>query len=80
LTKAPQVRTHLVTAADGTVYASGGVHVGQVFRVSRDGTVEALASDLADPEGIAVDGRGAVLCRGVVASSDRASAVAVRKW
>jgi sugar lactone lactonase YvrE len=49
-----------VTAADGTVYASGGFHVGQVFRVSRDGAVETLASDLADPEGIAVDGRGAV--------------------
>lgn len=53
-------RTHLATSADGTVYVSGGFHVGQVFRVSRDGAVETLASDLADPEGIAVDGRGAV--------------------
>jgi sugar lactone lactonase YvrE len=42
------------------VYVSGGFHVGQVFRVSRDGAVETVASDLADPEGIAVDGRGAV--------------------
>jgi len=60
LPRGQYTRTALVTAADGTVYVSGGFHVGQVFRVSRDGAIETLASDLADPEGIAVDGRGAV--------------------
>jgi hypothetical protein len=60
LPRGQYTRTHLATGADGTVYVSGGFHLGQVFRVSRDGAVETLASDLADPEGIAVDGRGAV--------------------
>ena len=60
LPRGQYTRTALVTAADGTVYVSGGFHVGQVFRVSRDGAIETLASDLADPEGIALDGRGAV--------------------
>jgi hypothetical protein len=60
LPRGQYTRTNLAAAADGAVYVSGGFHVGQVFRVSRDGAVETLASDLADPEGIAVDGRGAV--------------------
>ncbi len=53
-------RTNMAAAADGSVYVSGGFHVGQVFRVAGDGTVTVLASNLADPAGIAVDGQGAV--------------------
>jgi sugar lactone lactonase YvrE len=53
-------RTHMVTAPDGTVYVSGGFHVGEVFRITRDGAVGVIASNLADPAGIAVDDRGAV--------------------
>ena len=60
LPRGQYTRTNMATGPDGAVYVSGGFHVGQVFRVSLDGAVEALASDLADPEGIAVDGRGAV--------------------
>ena len=60
LPRGQYTRTNVAATADGTVYVSGGFHVGQVFRVARDGAVETLASDLADPEGIAVDGRGAV--------------------
>ncbi|HEY7543065.1 MAG TPA: hypothetical protein VIF11_23200 [Methylomirabilota bacterium] len=60
LPRGQYTRTNVVATADGTVYVSGGFHVGQVFRVTPDGAVETLASDLADPEGIAVDGRGAV--------------------
>ncbi len=51
-------RTNMVAAQDGTIFVSGGFHVGQVFRVSRDGTVSVLASNLADPEGIALGTRG----------------------
>jgi len=60
LPRGQYTRTNVIATPDGTVYVSGGFHVGQVFRVTRDGAVETLASDLADPEGIAVDGRGAV--------------------
>ena len=39
---------------------SGGFHTGQVFRVAPDGAVTAIASDLSDPAGIALDSRGAL--------------------
>jgi sugar lactone lactonase YvrE len=50
----------MVAAPDGTVYVSGGFHTGQVFRVAPDGAVTAIASDLSDPAGIALDSRGAL--------------------
>jgi sugar lactone lactonase YvrE len=53
-------RTNMVASADGTLFVSGGFHVGQVFRVTADGEITVLASNLADPAGIAVDGRGGV--------------------
>jgi hypothetical protein len=53
-------RTNMVTGPDGSVYVSGGFHVGQVFRVSPGGEVRVLASNLADPAGIAVDASGTV--------------------
>jgi len=53
-------RTSMVAAPDGTVYVSGGFHTGQVFRVAPDGAVTAIASDLSDPAGIALDSRGAL--------------------
>lgn len=53
-------RTNMAAATDGSVYVSGGFHVGRVFRVAGDGTVTVVASNLADPAGIAVDGHGAV--------------------
>jgi hypothetical protein len=53
-------RTNMVVGDDGTVYVSGGFHVGQAFRVTAAGTVTVMASELADPAGIAVDRRGAL--------------------
>jgi sugar lactone lactonase YvrE len=48
----------MVAAPDGTIFVSGGFHVGSVFSVSPSGVVTTLASRLADPQGIALDGRG----------------------
>jgi hypothetical protein len=53
-------RTNMTAAADGTVFVSGGFHVGRVFRVAADGGVTVVASGLADPAGIALDDRGAL--------------------
>jgi hypothetical protein len=53
-------RTNMIAAPDGALYVSGGFHVGKVFRVSTGGQVTAIATNLADPAGIAVDPRGRV--------------------
>jgi hypothetical protein len=51
-------RTHMIGAPDGSVVVSGGFHVARIFRVGPEGTVSVVASQLADPEGIALDDRG----------------------
>jgi hypothetical protein len=51
-------RTTMAGAADGVVYVSGGFHMAAVFKVEPGGAVTAIAQNLADPEGIALDGRG----------------------
>ncbi len=51
-------RTHMVPAADGSLFVSGGFHVGRVFRVAADGAVTTVAGNLGDPEGIALDPAG----------------------
>jgi hypothetical protein len=53
-------RTNMAAAPDGTLYVSGGFWVASVYRVARDGTVSTIASQLADPQGIAVDVNGDV--------------------
>lgn len=53
-------RTNMVGAPDGGIFVSGGFHVGSVFRVSAEGVVTTIATRLADPQGIALDARGAV--------------------
>ncbi len=53
-------RTHVVAAPDGTLLVSGGFHVGKIFRVRGDGAVFTLASNLGDPEGIALDSDGSL--------------------
>jgi hypothetical protein len=58
LPRGQYTRTHMVTAPDGSIFVSGGFHVGTVFRVAPDGAVTVVASGLADPEGIALDARG----------------------
>jgi len=51
-------RITMVAEPDGSVLVSGGFHVPRILRVSAEGVVSVLADDLADPEGIALDGRG----------------------
>ena len=51
-------RINMVGAPDGSLYVSGGFHVARIFRVSPDGAVATVASNLADPEGIALDPAG----------------------
>ncbi len=60
LPRGQYARTHMVAAPDGSILVSGGFHVGTIFRVAPDGAVTTVASGLADPEGIAIDGRGNV--------------------
>lgn len=48
-------RTHMVAAPDGSLLVSGGFQVGRIFRVGPDGSVSTVASNLGDPEGIALD-------------------------
>ena len=49
-------RINMIAAGDGSVFVSGGFHVARIFRVAPDGTVTTVAGNLADPEGIALDG------------------------
>lgn len=58
LPRGQYARTHMVAAPDRSILVSGGFHVGTIFRVAPDGAVTAVASGLADPEGIALDARG----------------------
>jgi len=58
LPRGQYTRTHMLTAPDGSIYISGGFHVGQIFRISNDGVLTVVASGLADPQGIAFDDRG----------------------
>jgi hypothetical protein len=51
-------RTHMVAAPDGAVFVSGGFQVGALYQVAPDGSVLTVASNLADPEGIALDDQG----------------------
>ncbi len=51
-------RTHMVAAPDGSIFISGGFHVGRVFRLTPAGEITVVADNLADPEGIALDARG----------------------
>ena len=49
-------RTSLALARDGALFVSTGFHVRRLFRVSPEGTVTTIASELGDPNGVAVDG------------------------
>jgi hypothetical protein len=53
-------RTHVIAAPEGTLFVSGGFHVGKIFRVRSDGAVSTVASNLGDPEGIALDADGSL--------------------
>ena len=51
-------RTSVVLARDGALLVSTGFHVRRLFRVTPDGTVTTIASELGDPNGVAVDADG----------------------
>jgi hypothetical protein len=51
-------RTNIAVAPDGSLFVSSGFHVRQVFRVSPDGDVAVVASELGDAGGIVVDDEG----------------------
>jgi sugar lactone lactonase YvrE len=53
-------RVNMVAASDGMVYVSGGFWVARVFSISPAGSVTTIATDVADPQGIALDARGNV--------------------
>ena len=48
----------LAIARDGALFVSTGFHVRRLFRVSPEGTVKTIASELGDPNGVAVDPDG----------------------
>lgn len=51
-------RTHMAVGPDQSVFVSSGFQIRQIFRVSPAGAVSVVATNLGDPEGIAVDGAG----------------------
>ena len=53
-------RTSTAAAPDGSVFVSSGFHIRELYRVSPAGVVTSMARDLGDPQGIAVDGSGAL--------------------
>lgn len=53
-------RTNMALAPDGSVFVSSGFHIRELYRVSPAGLVTSVARNLGDPQGIAVDGAGAL--------------------
>ena len=53
-------RTSVALTSDGALLVSTGFHLRRLFRVTPDGTVSTLASELGDPGGVAVDGAGRI--------------------
>ena len=53
-------RTSTALAPDGSLFISTGLHIRQLLRVSPGGAVSAIASNLGDPNGVAVDPRGVI--------------------
>lgn len=51
-------RTNVALAPDGSLLVSSGFHIRKIYRVTPVGSVSVIASELADPGGIAVDREG----------------------
>lgn len=51
-------RTNIALGPDGSLFVSSGFHIRRIYRVSPAGGVSLVASDLGDPQGIAVDAAG----------------------
>ena len=53
-------RTSVTLTRDGALFVSTGFHVRRLFRVSAEGRITTIASELGDPGGVAVDSDGAI--------------------
>lgn len=53
-------RTSLAVAPDRALLVSAGFHIRALYRVGPDGGVTVVASDLGDPNGVAVDAAGTI--------------------
>jgi hypothetical protein len=53
-------RPSVVLTPDGTLLVSTGFHLRRLFRVTPDGSVSTLASELGDPGGVAIDATGRI--------------------
>jgi hypothetical protein len=53
-------RTNMAVAPDGTVVVSTGFHIRRLLGISPGGNVTTIARDLGDPNGLAIDGAGAI--------------------
>ena len=51
-------RTHMTVGPDGSLFVSSGFQIRQIFRVSPEGVVTSIATNLGDAQGIAVDDAG----------------------
>jgi NHL repeat-containing protein len=58
LPRGQYLRVNMVTGSDGSLWISGGFWMARLFRVWPDGAVSTVASGLADPQGLALDGAG----------------------
>lgn len=67
-------RITMAAARDGSLFVSGGFHVGRVFRVTPTGAVEMVAEGLQDPQGLGLDEGGDLY----IAESSRHRIVRVR--
>ena len=53
-------RTNMAVAPDGTVVVSTGFHIRRLLSISPGGVIATIASDLGDPNGLAIDASGAI--------------------
>jgi hypothetical protein len=53
-------RTNLTTGPDGGIFVCAGYQIRQILRISPEGNVSIVASDLGDPGGIVLDADGAL--------------------
>jgi len=53
-------RPSVALTSDGTLLVSTGFHLRRLFRVTPDGSVSTLASELGDPGGVAIDAAGRI--------------------
>jgi hypothetical protein len=53
-------RTNMAVAPDGTVVVSTGFHIRRLLSISPGGALATIASDLGDPNGLAIDASGAI--------------------